>query len=128
VTPTRLVLAWLGTAVWFLLASAGTGRLVARLARPGKGPGTGGTPPAVGLAWRLVEAAVLTLFASLWFDSLGRGGWWLLFFLVGVLVAMPQWLRLVAEQALPRRAAVAGACADLARYVVAGGILAWRLR
>jgi hypothetical protein len=127
-TPMRLVLAWLVTAVWFLLASAGKVRLMTRLARPGERPGTGGMPPPPGLAWRLVEAAVLTLFASLWFDSLGSGGWWLLFFLVGVLVAMPQWLRLVAERALPRRAAVAGACADLARYLVAGGILAWRLR
>jgi hypothetical protein len=124
VTPTRLVLAWLATAVWFLLASAGSVRLVARFARPGERP----TPPPPGLAWRLVEAAVLTLFASLWFDSLGSGGWWLLFFLVGVLVALPPWFRVVADQALPRRAAVAGACADLARYVVAGGILAWRLR
>jgi hypothetical protein len=128
VTPTRLVLAWLATAVWFLIASAGSVRLVARIARPGERPPTGGAAPPVGFGWRLVEAAVLTLFASLWFDSLGSGGWWLLFFLVGVLVAIPQWLRVVAEQALPRRAAVAGACADLARYVVAGGILAWRLR
>jgi hypothetical protein len=128
VTPTRLVLAWIATAVWFLLASAGTVRLVARLARPGGQPRTGGMPPPPGLTWPLIEAAVLTLFASLWFDSLGSGGWWLLFFLVGVLVAMPQWLRRGAEHALPRRAAVAGACADLARYVVAGGILAWRLR
>ena len=126
-TPTRLVLAWLTTAVWFLLASAGSVRLVARLGRRGAEPGTVGPSP-LRFRWRLVEAAVLTLFASLWFDSLGSGGWWLLFFLVGILVAMPQWLRLVAEQALPRRAAVAGACADLARYVVAGGILAWRLR
>jgi hypothetical protein len=128
VTPTRLVLAWLATAVWFLIASAGSVRLVARIARPGERPPTGGAAPPAGFGWRLVEAAVLTLFASLWFDSLGSGGWWLLFFLVGVLVAIPQWLPVVAEQALPRRAAVAGACADLARYVVAGGILAWRLR
>lgn len=125
---TRLVLAWLATAVWFLLASAASVRLVARLAPRGEGAARGAPPPPPGLRWRLVEAAVLTLFASLWFDSLGSGGWWLLFFLVGVLVAMPQWLRVVAERALPGRAALAGACADLARYVVAGGILAWRLR
>jgi hypothetical protein len=128
VTPTRLVLAWLATAVWFLIASAASVRLVARVAELGERRGTGATPPSPGFGWRLVEAAVLTLFASLWFDSLGSGGWWLLFFLVGVLVAIPQWLRLGGEHALPRRAAAAGACADLARYVVAGGILAWRLR
>src|SRR2546427_469058 len=39
------------------------------------------------IGWRLVEAGVVTLFASLWFDSLGAGGWWLLFLLVGLLVA-----------------------------------------
>jgi hypothetical protein len=33
---------------------------------------------------------VLTLFASLWFDSLGAGGWWLPFALLGVLVAFPR--------------------------------------
>jgi hypothetical protein len=128
VTPTRLVLAWLATAVWFVIASAASVRLVARLARPGARSGPEGTRRPPGFGWRLVEAAVLTLFASLWFDSLGSGGWWLLFFLVGLLVALPQWLRVDAERALPRRAAVAGACADLARYVLAGGILAWRLR
>ena len=34
------------------------------------------------ICWRLVEAAVVTLFASLWFDTLGAGGWWVLFLLV----------------------------------------------
>src|SRR5258706_13433563 len=39
--------------------------------------------------WRLAEAGGVTLFASLWFDSLGAGGWWLLFFLIDLLVAFP---------------------------------------
>ena len=78
--------------------------------------------------WRAVEAAILTLFASLWFDSLGSGGWWLLFLLLGLLVAFPR--RLVMWQhvePLRRRHLLAHACLDVSRYVIAGGLLAWRL-
>ena len=78
--------------------------------------------------WRLAEAGIVTLFASLWFDSLGAGGWWLLFLLVGLLVAFPR--RLVMWQhvdALRRRHLLAHASLDVARYVVAGALLAWRL-
>jgi hypothetical protein len=80
------------------------------------------------VGWRLVEAAVVTLFASLWFDSLGAGGWWLLFFLVGLLVAFPR--RLVMWQHVEpqrRRHLLAHAGLDVARYVAAGALLAWRL-
>lgn len=77
------------------------------------------------IGWRLAEAGVLTLFASLWFDSLGSGGWWLLFFLVGLLVGFPR--RLVMWQhvdTLRRRHLLTHAILDVARYVVAGGLLA----
>jgi hypothetical protein len=80
------------------------------------------------IGWRLAEAAVVTLFASLWFDSLGAGGWWLLFLLVGLLVAFPR--RLVMWQHVEparRRHLLVHACLDVARYVAAGGLLAWRL-
>lgn len=80
------------------------------------------------LGWRLVEAAVVTLFASLWFDSLGAGGWWLLFGLVGLLVAFPR--RLVMWQHVEparRRHLLMHAWLDVARYIAAGGLLAWRL-
>jgi hypothetical protein len=78
--------------------------------------------------WRLVEAGVLTLFASLWFDSLGAGGWWLLFFLVGLLVAFPRRLVMWQHVEAPRRRhLLAHACLDVARYVAAGALLAWRL-
>ena len=80
------------------------------------------------IGWRLAEAAVVTLFASLWFDSLGVGGWWLLFFLVGLLVAFPR--RLVMWQhveAQRRRHLLAHAGLDVARYIAAGALLAWRL-
>ena len=78
--------------------------------------------------WRLVEAAVVVLFGSLWFDTLGAGGWGVLFFLVGLLVAFPR--RLVMWQYVGpprRRALLIHAGLDVARYVAAGGLLAWRL-
>jgi len=82
--------------------------------------------PLPSLKWRIVEAALLTLFASLWFDSLGSGGWWLVFLIVGALATIPTWLRTRADQPTSG-ALLVGACADLARYIVAGAILAWRL-
>jgi len=80
------------------------------------------------LWWRLVEAAAVTLFGSLWFDTLGAGGWWVLFFLVGLLVAFPRRLVMWQNAAPPRRRALfLHAGLDVARYVAAGGLLAWRL-
>lgn len=80
------------------------------------------------VGWRLAEAGVVTLFASLWFDSLGAGGWWLLFLLVGLLVAFPRRLVMWQHVEPPRRRhLLAHAGLDLARYVAAGALLAWRL-
>ncbi|HYR98781.1 MAG TPA: hypothetical protein VEO58_07180 [Gemmatimonadales bacterium] len=129
----RLVLAWIPVAVWFTLATfLAIPIVVAALSKPAGQSGVSvgwSVPYARSLfKWRLVEAAVLTLFASLWFDSLGSGGWWLLFLLVGALAVIPEWLRLLWRAEVPRAALLAGVCADLARYVVAGAILAWRLR
>ena len=76
------------------------------------------------IGWRLAEAAIVTLFASLWFESLGSGGWWLLFLLLGLLVAFPR--RLVMWQHVEpqrRRHLVIHALLDVARYVVAGALL-----
>jgi beta-lactamase superfamily II metal-dependent hydrolase len=97
VTLGRLALAWLPVALWFLGVD-----WAVRRDRPNY--------------WLAGEAGLLTLFASLWFDSLGRGGWWLLFLLVGALAA-----------GLPRRPPWRAALIDVGRYLVAGGILAWRL-
>ena len=72
-----------------------------------------------------VEAAVVTLVASLWFDSLGHGGWWLLFLLLGILVAVA---RFAAPAAPAFRATLPILTRDAVRYVLAGAILAWRLR
>lgn len=121
----RLVLAWVPVAVWFVLATHAIPLLVAAASRA---PGQAVVWAAVArplLYWRLAEAGLLTLFGSLWFDSLGSGGWWLLFLLVGALATIPLWLPPRSE--LPPRARAAGACADVARYLVAGAILAWRL-
>ena len=121
----RLVLAWVPVAGWFVVATHALPLLVAAVSKPAGQQGMWVAVALPLLTWRLVEAGLLTLFASLWFDSLGGGGWWLLFLLIGALATIPRWWPAGAE--LPRRARAAGACADLARYVVAGAILAWRL-
>lgn len=106
----RLVLAWLPVAVWF----TGAGALARRLTMSGK--------PLPALAVRAsVEAALLTLLASLWFDSLGAGAWWLPASLIGALVA------LAGMTALPRRTVVLLFLLDVLRYAGAGALLVWRL-
>lgn len=59
------------------------------------------------------EALLLALFGGLWFGSLGAGGWWLVFALLGALMEWPV-------------RTMAGATRTL-RIVVAGALLAWRL-
>jgi hypothetical protein len=120
----RLLLAWLPVAALFVVAPpigdrwdmwVGKGYFIWSYSRWDAG-------------WRLVEAAVVVLFASLWFDTLGAGGWWLLFFLVGLLVAFPRRLAVWQSVEPPRRRALlVHAGLDVVRYVAAGGLLAWRL-
>ena len=126
-TLTRLVLAWLAVAVWFLIATAGSATLVGLLSRPAGQDALWVGLPSTLLKWRLVEAVLLTLFGSLWFNSLGTGEWWLLFLLVGAIATIPTWLACRPRDARPARASLVGASTDLARYVLAGAILAWRL-
>lgn len=114
-TLSRLLLAWLPVAAWLLLVAIGLPRLTGA-------PG----PSKRMLWWRGAEAALLTMFASLWFDSLGSGGWWLLFLLLGVLCAVPP--RLATADGPFVKGALLGTIVDVAAYIVAGGILAWRLR
>ena len=121
----RLVLAWVLVAAWFVVATFAIPLVVAMVSKPAGQPVWAAVAFSL-LRWRLIEAGLLTLFGSLWFDSLGSGGWWLLFLLVGALATLPMW-RLPSSEQLPRMARIAGAGADLARYVVAGAILAWRL-
>ena len=121
-TLTRLVLAWIPVAVEFTIVRAlGIGE-----PRDPSAPGD----PFAAMARRYLplcsaEAAVATLVASLWFDSLGHGGWWLLFLLLGLLVAVACVAAAPAARAL--RGAMPLLTRDALRYVLAGAILAWRL-
>jgi hypothetical protein len=126
VTLGRLVLAWIPVAAWFVVAALGTPGLMGWRSKPADQAGAWPAAPRGFWKWPIAEAGLLTLFASLWFDSLGSGGWWLLFALVGALATVPKWLP-GPERALPNRVLLVGACADLARYEIAGAILAWRL-
>lgn len=123
----RLVLAWLCVAAWVVLA-AGARWWVTLRRSPEAAPSVPLPLTPWNLGWLLAEAGGLTLFASLWFDSLGSGGWWLLFALVGFLVGFPTRMRQVAWTGGPlRRLLLWDAATDVARYVIAGAILAWQL-
>jgi hypothetical protein len=121
VTLGRLILAWAPVSVWFVTIGWVTRRLTT---------GTFSTLRVYLLraAGRsLVEGALLTLFASLWFDSLGAGGWWLLFALVGALVGLAGWGASLSSLPRPRQTAALLYLLDLTRYVGAGALFAWRL-
>ena len=125
----RLVVAWLLVTIWFgislwvnLFIVAGLLRLAGRLQNT---TGVMGSISLPLLYWRLPEAIVLTLFASLWFDSLGSGGWWLVFFLLGLLVTVP--MQLVHARSYRTLEFAAGELGELLRYLIAGALLAWRL-
>jgi len=106
----RLVLAWLPVAVWF----TGAAWLSHHLALI--------TRALTNVVIRAcVEALLLTLLASLWFDSLGAGEWWLPMSLIGALVAVAGMTQ------APRRTAVLLFLIDLVRYLGAGALLVWRL-
>ena len=112
----RILLAWLAVAGWLLLWEA----LARPVARGGLGPWVRGP------FWPYPgEALLLTLLGTLWFGSLGAGGWWLVFALVGAIAAWP------APGEGPRRRRDAGELAARSmravRILGAGGILAWRL-
>jgi len=129
VTLGRLVLAWLPVTLLFALVPLVRSALASKVSRtPGASPGTPLWPSRRDVAWRAAEAGVLTLFASLWFDSLGHGGWFLLFLLVGLLAGFAARLPLLSDDALERRRpGIVDGLLDTARYVVAGALLAWRL-
>lgn len=124
-TLERLILAWVLVAAWFVLATYAIPLLVGVIWRPGAQAGVWVVVERSPLRWCLIEAGLLTLFGSMWFDSLGSSGWWLLFLIVGALATLSRWQL---RRSVPGIARAAGAGADLARYVVAGAVLAWILR
>ncbi len=109
---TRLVLAWVLVAALFAAWSLVQHRLTPAA------PSFRAALPALG-----IEALLLTLFAGLWFGSLGHGGWVLLFALAGALIELPLRLR---DRGL-RDVAWGAAAAGIVRVMFAGGLLAWRL-
>lgn len=101
-------------AVWFLVFE-----LIER--RAAGAPGSG-----LRARWTtyLADALVFTLFASLWFASLGSGGWLLLFVVLGILLEGPGRYR---DQPSGMDLGLNGITRLLlgtVRVVVAGGLLA----
>lgn len=83
------------------------------------------TPEPMGPALRAslpaltAEAALLTLFAGLWFTSLGSGGTLLLFLVLGALIELPSRLRSHPVRDLPWKPVIGG----VLRIVLAGLLL-----
>lgn len=119
----RLVLAWLPVAVWFTCATGITRRLAF----------AGETAPSLGSFFlrtarrSLLEGLFLTLLASLWFDTLGAGAWWLPAALVGALAGIAGVTPILPAVAHARRTVVLLFLVDVLRYVGAGVLLMWRL-
>ncbi|MFI5234116.1 MAG: hypothetical protein ACHQXA_00255 [Gemmatimonadales bacterium] len=118
-TLPRLISAWIVTACWFGLVHWALARWRDR--QPAE--------------WRLrgalgalfAEALLLTLFAALWFQSLGHGGWWLLFLILGALMEGPVHSRHRTGVAVDGGRPWLDAAAGIGRCVIAGGLLSWRL-
>jgi hypothetical protein len=111
----RLVGGWIAVVAWLLLWELVASRFGA--ARGDGGPTRSGGPTGMrALRARIPgEALLLTLLGALWFGSLGAGGWWLVFGLVG---ALREW---------PVSRSIGTSLLLVLRTVVAGGLLAWRL-
>ncbi len=83
----RVLLGWMATWLLFLVWEAVEGKAAGGT----RGPGRNLLRRAPGAYF--VEALLFTLIAGLWFASLGHGGWWLLFGLMGLLVEWAGWMR-----------------------------------
>lgn len=109
----QLALGWAVTALWFALWEVLPGRRRQANRRL--------------LLEISVESLLLTLFAALWFGSLGHGGWPLLFVTLGLLITIPPRLRARHHFPIPAPLPWGEISLELLRLVAAGGLLAWRL-
>ena len=113
----RLVFGWAAVTLWYFLFELVEQRV------------SGSRPTAGRLraGWKtyVADALLLTLFAGLWFASLGHGGWILLFLMVGLLVEGPGRFRDGSGQIDLSGKGIVRLLAGLIRVVAAGGILAW---
>ncbi len=129
-TPTGIT--FVIVAILFIACGAGAARMTGTVLGVG---GRVSSPPPSPKAWGTVvrevwlgatlEALLVVLLAALWFGSLGRGGWPLVFLLLGAHVATPEgWTR---NRLLdtPAGLEVRLLLLTLARYVTAGLISAW---
>jgi len=127
----RLFGGWIAVVVWLLLwdlvgSRLGAARGDGRLTRSVGPTGTCALRARVRARVHLGEALLLTLLGALWFGSLGAGGWWLVFGLVGALREWPvRRGRQPAER--PDPISIGISLLLVLRTVVAGGLLAWRL-
>ncbi len=131
-TLTALGTAFAGVWVVFIVAGLLTARLGVRA--PGSGVRDGDNGPrspdsgTLHHVWpgAAFEALILTLVAALWFDSLGHGGWVILFLLLGALPAGDRWIRRRLARA-PARGEIVLFVASLLKYLLAGLVCVWRL-
>ena len=115
----RLVLGWAAVTLWYFLFEQVEQRVL------GSRPATG----RLRAGWKmyLADALLLTLFAGLWFASLGHGGWVLLFLMVGLLVEGPGRFRDGSGTIDLSGKGIVRLLLGVGRIVAAGGLLAWLL-
>jgi hypothetical protein len=112
----RVLLGWMATWILFLVWEAVEGKVAGGTREPGRkllrrAPGA-----------YFIEALLFTLIAGLWFASLGHGGWWLVFGLMGLLVEWAGWMRVANMDDSPFPPLVHVLLGGL-RGAAAGGIL-----
>ena len=123
-TLVRLAIGWLLVCIWFLAWE--------QVERRTGGPADRGTNEPTRWVraplWTyLTDALLLTLFASLWFASLGNGGWVVLFLVLGLLVEGPGRFRGLAGGMKLSGSALVSYVLGVARIMGAGALLWWRL-
>ena len=112
-----VVVAWLLVGALFVAWEA----VSARLDRTGNAGGWLRAPIRIYIA----EALFVTLLGTLWFASLGSGGWLLVFALLGVLMEWPGPVRHGLRTSDGSRRALYRVATGVTRIVAAGALLWW---